>query len=74
MARAEAGEPDKPDMVELDGLNYPDEYLFPRWQDYRKHGVYPDGRGRDDQPQALLDDFANLDRRYNYHLYKVSRK
>lgn len=74
MASAESGKPKAPSSADLDGLNYPFEYVFPRWRDNRDFGVYPDGKGRDDQPQDLLDDFDVLSKRYSYHLYKASKQ
>lgn len=49
------------------------EYLLPRFAHYIRTGQYPNGKGYDDQPQVLLDDFDILLKEYRYR-YDVVKK
>lgn len=45
------------------GLYYGDnpDYLYRAFVNWYRHGVYPNGKGLDEQPMALLNDLDTLD-------------
>jgi len=68
LARAELGIADNTPVPVPDdiGLNYPKEYLWPRWLEYRRFGTYPNGEPRDNQRKTLQDDFDMLNLLLNH--------
>ena len=60
------------------GLNHPKEYTFFTWRIWRMSNfqAYPNGLAYDQQPQALMDDFFELERVYAYqrHYLKDEKK
>lgn len=51
----------------------PLDYLLPRFAHYIRTGQYPDGKGYDDQPQVLLDDFETLFAEYRHRSDQVKK-
>lgn len=58
------------------GLNYPADYLLPRFRVWHRsnYTVYPNGLAYDDQPLALLDDFDTLELVYALFYKRMSKK
>lgn len=60
MARAALGkdlihddEDEPPDVA----FHYPLPYVLRSWQNFKEHGIYPNGRGYDDQDPDLMADW-----------------
>jgi hypothetical protein len=47
-------------------LTYPDWYVLNTWLDYKRHGLYPEPGGYNNQDMALMDDWGQITLRYNW--------
>lgn len=70
MARASLGreiEPDNSDPPEL-AFYYPLAYVLRTWQNFKEHGIYPNGKGYDDQDPDLMADWDVCWHYYNEYV------
>lgn len=49
-------DPDAPEPPEL-AFYYPLSYVLRTWQNFKEHGIYPNGLGYDDQSPELMADW-----------------
>lgn len=70
MARAALGKEVKRDDSEPPevAFYYPLTYALKTWQNFKEHGIYPNGRGYDDQDPDLMADWDVLWWYYNHNI------
>lgn len=70
MARAALGKDTDPNDSEPPELafHYPLAYVLRTWQNFKEHGIFPNGKGYDDQDPDLLADWDVCWYYYNEYL------
>lgn len=60
-------EPDKSEQPEL-AFYFPLAYVLRTWQNFKEHGIYPNGLGYDDQDPDLMTDWDVVWWFYNHNI------